>query len=324
MNVAQEKAIIRTLVKAGKETLAKSFAVSRGYRVRGINLNPKDLFGVEPGPDTRSKLLRKFQDTPKGGKLQLGGVTYLVSSVHGYVEPPPGAPSKLPKPKPGKALDPLHYMIIGHDLARKGELEQVPGTGNYREVPYIRTLIIDIPTDTVLVYPWESGKFDSQGIPTRGKPQKVKASIQVRAGDLDAGHTATSCEATMNKTQEKDIIRVLVKAGKETLAKTFARSRGYGVEGKGRRVTAARKHKDVEYQVGNMKKTYSTFDEAAATAVSIALSHGATVQLDTLVYSEAGAKWLMGDDGVEMYREDPDASVFERIQIKANSEGRIP
>jgi len=33
----------------------------------------------------------------------------------------------------------------------------------------------------------------------------------------------------MNTRQEKDIIRTLVKAGHETLAKTFARSRGYGV-----------------------------------------------------------------------------------------------
>lgn len=34
MNKAQEKDIIRTLVKAGKEPLAKRFARSRGYRVR--------------------------------------------------------------------------------------------------------------------------------------------------------------------------------------------------------------------------------------------------------------------------------------------------
>jgi|GEM_PF-4891430 len=34
MNAKQEKDVIRTLVKAGHETLAKSFARSRGYRVR--------------------------------------------------------------------------------------------------------------------------------------------------------------------------------------------------------------------------------------------------------------------------------------------------
>ena len=41
----------------------------------------------------------------------------------------------------------------------------------------------------------------------------------------------------MNTKQEKDIIRTLVKAGHESLAKTFARSRGYGVK-KSKRVRA--------------------------------------------------------------------------------------
>ena len=34
MNAKQEKDIIRTLVKAGHESLAKTFACSRGYRVK--------------------------------------------------------------------------------------------------------------------------------------------------------------------------------------------------------------------------------------------------------------------------------------------------
>jgi hypothetical protein len=37
-------------------------------------------------------------------------------------------------------------------------------------------------------------------------------------------------EAAVNQTQEKEVIRVLAKAGKEALAKAFARSRGYGVK----------------------------------------------------------------------------------------------
>lgn len=191
MNAHQEKAIIRTLVKAGKEPLAKSFAVSRGYRVRGINLNPQDLFGVEPGPDTRSKTMKLFQDTRKGQKFKLGNVTYIMRANHGYVEPPPGAPSKLAKPStPNTAPEPAHYMIIAWDASRKGEVEPVPGGGGYQEVPSTRTLILDIPTDTVLVYPWEKGKFDAQGIPTSGKPMKVKASFQVQAADSDAGDFA--------------------------------------------------------------------------------------------------------------------------------------
>jgi hypothetical protein len=43
----------------------------------------------------------------------------------------------------------------------------------------------------------------------------------------------------MNAKQEKDIIRTLVKAGHETLAKTFARSRGYRVKGERRREDVA-------------------------------------------------------------------------------------
>jgi hypothetical protein len=36
---------------------------------------------------------------------------------------------------------------------------------------------------------------------------------------------------TMNQKQEKDIIRVLAQAGKQDLAQTFARSRGYQIKG---------------------------------------------------------------------------------------------
>ena len=38
MNVKQEKDIIRTLVKSGHETLAKTFARSRGYRVKAAKV----------------------------------------------------------------------------------------------------------------------------------------------------------------------------------------------------------------------------------------------------------------------------------------------
>lgn len=41
---------------------------------------------------------------------------------------------------------------------------------------------------------------------------------------------ARTARTLMNKTQEKEVIRVLCRAGKETLAKTFARSRGYRVK----------------------------------------------------------------------------------------------
>lgn len=90
----------------------------------------------------------------------------------------------------------------------------------------------------------------------------------------------------------------------------------------------APKHDDVQYATSSPRDpaselVFDTFDEAAAKAVENAVSHG-TAYLDTLVYSREGAKWLGGDDAVEQYDIDPDASVFERIEIKANVAGMVP
>jgi len=88
----------------------------------------------------------------------------------------------------------------------------------------------------------------------------------------------------------------------------------------------ARTHKDVEFAVddasGN-ERIFKTWDQAAGFAVSLAAS-GRRTNIDILVYSEAGARALYGDDGVERYREDPEASVFERIEVRANDVGRVP
>lgn len=47
---------------------------------------------------------------------------------------------------------------------------------------------------------------------------------------------------------------------------------------------------------------------------SIAASNGEASSVDVLVWTEAGARWYGGDDAIERYREDPEASVFERIE----------
>jgi len=52
------------------------------------------------------------------------------------------------------------------------------------------------------------------------------------------------------------------------------------------------------------------------------------VVIDVCVYSEAGADFHGGDDAVKSYREDPDASVHERIEVvglalKLHHVGRI-
>jgi hypothetical protein len=84
-------------------------------------------------------------------------------------------------------------------------------------------------------------------------------------------------------------------------------------------------HPQVEFEVsmGERTKNVKTFAEASELALHWALSGRQTV-IDILVFSESGARWLGGDDAVEQYREDPDASVFERIEVRAHTMGRIP
>ncbi len=86
----------------------------------------------------------------------------------------------------------------------------------------------------------------------------------------------------------------------------------------------AGKFKDVEFQVtsGTHVSTYSTFASAAAMALDQAIARGSAT-LDVLVWSEAGARAL-GGDALARYREDPEASVFDRYEIKVNAVGRVP
>lgn len=82
---------------------------------------------------------------------------------------------------------------------------------------------------------------------------------------------------------------------------------------------------DVEFAVDDAsgrERIFKTFDEAAGFAVSLAAS-GRTVDLDVLIWSVAGARAYGGDDAVELYNEDPEASVFERLEITVNSVGRV-
>lgn len=85
-------------------------------------------------------------------------------------------------------------------------------------------------------------------------------------------------------------------------------------------------HKDVEFAVDDWsgkERVFKTFEEAAGFALQIAVSNGES-KLDVLVWSEAGAKAWGGDDAVEQYGEDPEASVFERFEISVNAVGRVP
>lgn len=87
-----------------------------------------------------------------------------------------------------------------------------------------------------------------------------------------------------------------------------------------------RTHKDVDFAVDDasgQERIFKTFDEAAGFALSLAASDGRTHNLDVLIWSKSGARFYGGDDGVEQYNEDPEASVFERIEVKANAVGRV-
>lgn len=85
-------------------------------------------------------------------------------------------------------------------------------------------------------------------------------------------------------------------------------------------------HKDVEFHVkasGRDTRTHTTFPEAAADAVSLSVAGLTDVVIDVIIWSEEGARAFGGDDAVERYQEDPDASVFERVTVNADSKGRI-
>lgn len=85
------------------------------------------------------------------------------------------------------------------------------------------------------------------------------------------------------------------------------------------------KHKDLEFHVNKPDGSTGVFDtpdKAAGLAVSLAISgHEATI--DVVTWSEAGARAYGGDDAAEVYREDPEASVHERIVVRAESLGRV-
>ena len=102
----------------------------------------------------------------------------------------------------------------------------------------------------------------------------------------------------------------------------------------------ARKHKEVEFMIedfgsGNQKHSgwyvahgnayFETSANAVEHAVAKSISRGGEqVTVDVLISSRAGAGWYGGDWAQEQYDEDPDASVFDRIVIGAQSQGRIP
>lgn len=89
---------------------------------------------------------------------------------------------------------------------------------------------------------------------------------------------------------------------------------------------AKKTHRDVEFTVLGPKgreQYFKSLDKAAVAVFYGALQDGTWRNLNVLVHSEAGARWWGGDDAVERYRSDPDASVFEQLGVKVDPRGMI-
>lgn len=70
-------------------------------------------------------------------------------------------------------------------------------------------------------------------------------------------------------------------------------------------------------------KIFTNIKEACLHAISMGVSHGQTMHINVIAWTKAAARKWAGDHGVEVYNEDPEASVHERIVVKAESLGRI-
>jgi len=89
---------------------------------------------------------------------------------------------------------------------------------------------------------------------------------------------------------------------------------------------AAKPGKDYEFAVDDAsgrEHVFKDLNEASAFAIQVALATG-KADLDMLAYSEDGAEFLLGEEGIESYLEDPEASVLRRYEIKVNDMGRVP
>ena len=96
-----------------------------------------------------------------------------------------------------------------------------------------------------------------------------------------------------------------------------------------RPVARRRKIAGVEFAVDNLavpaeEQIFDHLGDAMEFAASCSIARcGEKRYVDVLVYSRQAAKRWGGDEAVEMYDEDPDASVHERIVVTAESIGRV-
>jgi len=84
---------------------------------------------------------------------------------------------------------------------------------------------------------------------------------------------------------------------------------------------------DLEFHVqsseGSATKIFSNFDKASGYAVARCCSTGVPVYIDVVTFTRAAANRWGGEYGLEVYDSDPEASVHDRIVIKAESQGHV-
>jgi hypothetical protein len=86
--------------------------------------------------------------------------------------------------------------------------------------------------------------------------------------------------------------------------------------------------KDLEFHVSRegsteTLKVLKSFADASQFAVSAAVDSGTAMVIDVVTWSQPAARAWGGEAAVEIYQEDPDSSVHERIVIKAESQGPV-
>ncbi len=69
---------------------------------------------------------------------------------------------------------------------------------------------------------------------------------------------------------------------------------------------------------------FKDWEEASRAAFVLAAKTHGPVNLDVVVFDEEAARAYGGDEAVKQYHEDPEASVFERFEIRVNNIGRVP
>ena len=88
-------------------------------------------------------------------------------------------------------------------------------------------------------------------------------------------------------------------------------------------------HPDVEFyihpvdEMEGKTRIFLTLDQAAAHAFLLSLQVGDAVTIDVCCSSEAGASWWSGYAGVLAYRNNPGASVFDRIHMHIEQTGPV-